>query len=43
MFSQVFPILVTRDLDASLAFYRDLLGAGVEYQSPKTASRFMSA
>ena len=23
--------------------YRDLLGAGVEYQSPKTASRFMSA
>jgi len=35
MFSQVFPILATRDLTASLAFYRDLLGASEEYRFPE--------
>jgi uncharacterized glyoxalase superfamily protein PhnB len=35
MFSEVFPILVTRDLEASLGFYRDLLGARVEYRFPE--------
>lgn len=34
MFTEMFPILVTRDLDRSLAFYRDLLGATVDYSFP---------
>ena len=34
MFTQVFPILSTADLDAALAFYRDLLGARVTFEFP---------
>ena len=34
MFTEIFPILSTRDLTASLRFYRDLLGGSVEYQFP---------
>jgi uncharacterized glyoxalase superfamily protein PhnB len=32
MFKTLFPILVTADLRAALGFYRDLLGATVEYE-----------
>jgi lactoylglutathione lyase len=32
MFSSIFPILSTADLDAALAFYRDQLGATVSYE-----------
>ena len=31
MFTTIFPIISTPDLAASLAFYRDLLGATVSY------------
>lgn len=34
MFTEMFPILSTRDLEASLHFYRDLLDGTVEYQFP---------
>lgn len=34
MFTEMFPILTTRDMSRSLAFYRDLLEAKVEYQFP---------
>jgi lactoylglutathione lyase len=34
MFTTIFPILTTRDLRAALAFYRDLLGATVNYEFP---------
>ena len=34
MFVSAFPILVTPDLRRALAFYRDLLGASVDYQFP---------
>lgn len=34
MFTEMFPILTTRDMGRSLAFYRDLLEAKVEYQFP---------
>jgi lactoylglutathione lyase len=34
MFTTVFPILTTRELAPMLAFYRDLLGATVEYEFP---------
>ena len=32
MFTSVFPIITTADLDAALGFYRDLLGARVSYE-----------
>jgi uncharacterized glyoxalase superfamily protein PhnB len=32
MFTELFPILTTRDLGRTLAFYRDLLGANVTYE-----------
>ena len=31
MATELFPILTTRDLEAALRFYRDLLGAEVGY------------
>jgi lactoylglutathione lyase len=34
MFTNVFPIITTRDLGAALGFYRDLLDATVEYEFP---------
>ena len=34
MFTSIFPIITTRDLGAALGFYRDLLGATVEYEFP---------
>ena len=34
MFTEMFPILTTRDMQRSLAFYRDLLEAKVDYQFP---------
>ena len=34
MFTTVFPIITTRDLDEALRFYRDLLGATVSYEFP---------
>ena len=34
MFTTIFPIISTSDLAASLAFYRDLLGATVSYDFP---------
>ena len=34
MFTSMFPILTTTDLDRSLHFYRDLLGAEVTYRFP---------
>jgi lactoylglutathione lyase len=34
MFRSLFPILTTRDLQAALGFYRDLLGATVTYEFP---------
>ena len=34
MFTELFPILGTTDLDRSLAFYQGLLEAEVEYQFP---------
>ncbi len=34
MFTQLFPILTTPDLDRALRFYRDLLGGTVTYQFP---------
>ena len=34
MFDEMFPILTTPDLIRSLRFYRDLLGATVDYQFP---------
>lgn len=34
MFTEMFPILTTRDMRRSLAFYRDLLEAKVDYQFP---------
>jgi lactoylglutathione lyase len=34
VFTSLFPIIVTRDLAAALAFYRDLLGASVSYEFP---------
>ena len=34
MFQQIFPIMSTTDLPRALAFYRDLLGAQVQYQFP---------
>jgi lactoylglutathione lyase len=32
VFTQVFPILTTADLERMLGFYRDLLGAAVTYE-----------
>src|SRR5688500_13519911 len=32
MFTSIFPIVTTADLDAALGFYRDLLGARVTYE-----------
>jgi uncharacterized glyoxalase superfamily protein PhnB len=32
MFTSLFPILASRDLDASLRFYRDLMGGRVTYE-----------
>ena len=32
MFTTIFPILTTADLTAALGFYRDLLGATVNYE-----------
>ncbi len=34
MFTAIFPIISTRDLDGALGFYRDLLGASVSYEFP---------
>jgi lactoylglutathione lyase len=34
MFTQLFPILTTRDIGRALAFYRDLIGGTVTYQFP---------
>jgi lactoylglutathione lyase len=34
MFTEMFPILTTRDMQLALAFYRDLLEAKVDYQFP---------
>jgi lactoylglutathione lyase len=34
MFTSLFPILSTRDLDRALAFYRDLLDGRVSYEFP---------
>jgi catechol 2,3-dioxygenase-like lactoylglutathione lyase family enzyme len=34
MFTRLFPILASRDLDAALHFYRDLLGGRVTYEFP---------
>jgi lactoylglutathione lyase len=34
VFDEMFPILTTPDLARSLHFYRDLLGASVDYQFP---------
>ena len=34
MFTSLFPILSTSDLERSLGFYRDLLGGVVSYQFP---------
>jgi catechol 2,3-dioxygenase-like lactoylglutathione lyase family enzyme len=40
MFTQLFPIVTTRDLTRALDFYRDLLDGRVSYQFPgPTASR----
>lgn len=32
MFTSLFPILASRDLDAALRFYRDLMGGRVTYE-----------
>ena len=34
MFTEIFPIISTRDLEGALGFYRDLLGATVSYEFP---------
>ena len=34
MITQLFPIITTTDIERSLHFYRDLLGATVAYQFP---------
>jgi lactoylglutathione lyase len=34
MYTQLFPILTTPDLDRALGFYRDLLGATVTFEFP---------
>ncbi len=34
MFARLFPILASRNLDAALHFYRDLLGGRVTYEFP---------
>jgi lactoylglutathione lyase len=34
MFTTIFPIISTRDLDRALGFYRHLLGATVSYEFP---------
>lgn len=34
MFTEMFPILTTRDMQRALAFHRDLLEAKVDYQFP---------
>lgn len=34
MFTELFPIMSTPDLDRALTFYRDLLGASVTYEFP---------
>jgi lactoylglutathione lyase len=34
MFTAVFPIISTPDLEGALGFYRDLLGATVSYEFP---------
>ncbi len=34
MFTTIFPIIATADLGAALRFYRDLLGATVDYEFP---------
>jgi lactoylglutathione lyase len=34
MYTQLFPILTTPDLDRALGFYRDLLGAAVTFEFP---------
>jgi len=34
VFTSVFPIIATRDLEAALGFYRDLIGATVSYEFP---------
>jgi lactoylglutathione lyase len=34
MYDELFPILTTNDMNRALGFYRDLLGAWVDYQFP---------
>ena len=34
VFRAIFPIVVTRDIEAALGFYRDQLGATVEFEFP---------
>ena len=34
MFSELFPIVLTRDMARALGFYRDLLGGAVEFEYP---------
>ena len=34
MFTTIFPILATPDMEAALGFYRDLLGGTVSYEFP---------
>lgn len=34
MFTELFPILTTRDMPRALAFYRDVCGGTVSYQFP---------
>lgn len=34
MYTQLFPIIATRDMTRSLAFYRDLLDGAVTYEFP---------
>ena len=34
MFTDLFPIVATRDIGSALGFYRDLLGGSVSYEFP---------
>lgn len=43
MADDLFPIVSTADLDASLQFYRDLLGGIVSYESPGPDGRTVYA
>jgi uncharacterized glyoxalase superfamily protein PhnB len=44
VFTELFPILSTRDLDRALGFYRDLLGGTVTYEfaGPDGASAYVA-